>query len=138
MKPTSIKRRINRTSLHAFLGEKSTTKPFVIGDISAEAGTKSTGFLKIQDDDAGIVRILVGIANGSEPGPVVCITGGMYGTIFTGIDACIRIHNDLDPKRLKGTVITVPVMEMTGSVWTIPPWTDSTQTKSSQAIQTEP
>jgi len=90
------------------------TRSFSIRDISADPGTKKDGFLSIQDDDAGTVRLLIGIVNGSKPGPVVCVTGGMYGTIYTGIDACIRLYNDLDPSRLKGTVITVPVIEMTG------------------------
>lgn len=79
----------------------------------AAADIKSFSYLTIQDDDGGTVRLLVGIVAGAEPGPVLCITGGMYGTIYTGIDACIRIHNELNPKNLKGTVVTVPVVEMT-------------------------
>lgn len=87
---------------------------FKVGNIEVRQGSKGDGFLIAQDDDAGIFKILVGIVNGSESGPVLCITGGMYGTIYTGIEACIRTYNQLDPKKLKGTVITIPVIEVTG------------------------
>ena len=40
------------------------------------------------------------------------MTGGNYGTQYGGIDAIIRVFNELDPKKLKGTIITVPVMHM--------------------------
>jgi hypothetical protein len=90
------------------------SKSFKIGEIVAEKGKKASGFLTIQDDTAYNVKLLVGIINGPEKGPVICITGGLYGTIYPGIDACIRLYNELDPKKLKGTVITVPVIEMTG------------------------
>lgn len=87
---------------------------FKVGNIETQSGSKADGSLFIEDDDAGIFKMPVGIVNGSETGPTVCITGGMYGTIYTGIDACIRIYNELDPKKLKGTVITIPVIEITG------------------------
>jgi len=79
------------------------SKSFKIRDIVAERGTKVSGFLTIQDDPAGTYRMLVGIINGSDTGPVFCITGGMYGTQYPGINACIRIYNEMDPKVLRGT-----------------------------------
>jgi predicted deacylase len=87
---------------------------FKIRDIIAKKGKKVDGFLEIENDDAGVVKLYIGIVNGVDDGPVVCVTGGMYGTIYPGIDACIRVFNELDPMKLKGTVITIPVIEMTG------------------------
>jgi predicted deacylase len=68
--------------------------------------------LTIQDDAAGTVKLHVGIVNGAGEGPVFCVTGGMFGTQYGGIDAIIRIFNEIDPKKLKGTLITVPVIDM--------------------------
>ena len=68
----------------------------------------------IEDDAAGTVKLNVGIINGSENGPVVALTGGMIGTHYPGINVCIRIYNEIDPSKLKGTIIIVPVMEVTG------------------------
>lgn len=87
---------------------------FRIQDIVAKKGTKNNGFLTVQDDVAGSVKQLVGIINGVKDGPVVSITGGLYGTIYPGIDACIRAYNEIDSQKLSGTVITVPVIEVTG------------------------
>ena len=56
------------------------SKSFSIRDITAEKGSKTTGLLTIQDDAAGSVKLLVGIVNGSGEGPVLCVTGGNFGT----------------------------------------------------------
>ena len=85
-----------------------------ISDVKVEKGAKKTGFLTVQDDIAGIVKLPVGVINGSEDGPILSVTGGMYGTQYAGIDACIQVHNEIDPKKLGGVLICVPVMEMTG------------------------
>ena len=99
--------------IYDFIG-KMMSKSFKIRDIVAEEGTKVTGFLTIEDDTAATVKLLIGIIKGSEEGPVLSITGGMYGTQYPGIDACIRTYNEIDSEKLKGTVITIPVIEMTG------------------------
>lgn len=87
---------------------------YKIRDIVAEKGTKRMGSIVIQDDDVATVKLTVGIVNGSEEGPVLCVTGGMMGTHYPGINACIRVFNDLDPKKLRGTLIVIPVLEFTG------------------------
>lgn len=51
---------------------------FKIRDVIAKKGTKVDGFLEIENDDAGIVKLYIGVVNGVEDGPVVCVTGGMY------------------------------------------------------------
>jgi predicted deacylase len=88
------------------------SRAFSVGEVKAEKGTKASGFLTVQDDDAGTVNLLVNVINGATDGPVVAVTGGMFGTQYAGIDACIRVYNEIDPKKLNGTLIIVPVMEM--------------------------
>ena len=88
------------------------SRPFKIRDILADKGTKVIGSLTIEDSDTASVKLTVGIINGLEEGPVLCLTGGMMGTHYPGINACIRIFNEIEPKKLKGTLITTPVMNM--------------------------
>lgn len=88
------------------------SKSFKILDITAEIGTKASGWLTVQDDAAGTVRLLVHVINGSEEGPVLAVTGGMYGTQYGGIDAIIQTAKEIDPKKLKGTLILVPVLNV--------------------------
>jgi hypothetical protein len=87
---------------------------FQVGNLEVPRGSKAEGYLVAQDDDTGTVKLPISAVNGAESGPVLSVTGGMYGTIYTGINACIRAYNQLEPKMLSGTVVFVPVIEMTG------------------------
>jgi len=80
----------------------------------AEKGTKVHSVLTVQDDDAATVKLTVGIINGAREGPILCITSGVYGTHYPGIGASIRLFKEIDPQKLKGTIVIVPVVEMTG------------------------
>ena len=54
------------------------------------------------------------VAHGSSPGPVICITAAIHGDELNGIETVRRIMHDLDPTRLSGTVIGVPIVNIQG------------------------
>ncbi len=54
------------------------------------------------------------IVHGALPGPVVCITAGIHGDEINGIEIARRVAYDLDAERLRGTVISVPVVNVFG------------------------
>jgi len=54
------------------------------------------------------------IVNGSEKGPVLLIDGVHHGTELAGYEAILKLASELDPKKLKGTFIGVPVMDVEG------------------------
>ncbi len=54
------------------------------------------------------------IINGREDGKVFLATAGVHGAEFAGIQACIELADELDPSRIKGAVILVPVVNTPG------------------------
>ena len=48
--------------------------------------------------------------NGALPGPAVLVTAGIHGSEYPSIDAAIRLGASLDPQRVSGQVLCLPVM----------------------------
>jgi hypothetical protein len=55
-------------------------------------------------------RIPVAILNGALEGKKLCLLGGVHGTEFASIEAVVRIIQDVDPKKMKGAILAVPVV----------------------------
>src|SRR5437763_12938039 len=49
---------------------------------------------------------------GAKPGPVLFVNAGVYGGEYPAVEAVIRLSNTLDPKKIAGTVILMPVMNI--------------------------
>jgi len=47
---------------------------------------------------------------GDRAGPTVCVTAGMHGSEYAGIEAALRLANELEPGRLAGHVIVLPII----------------------------
>lgn len=52
-------------------------------------------------------RIPVTVFHGSRPGPVLAVTAGVHGYEFAPILAAQQLHDRIDPRTLRGTVILV-------------------------------
>ncbi|WP_291831967.1 succinylglutamate desuccinylase/aspartoacylase family protein [Marinobacter sp.] len=52
--------------------------------------------------------------NGVNAGPTLCLTGAVHGDELNGIEIVRRAMYDLDPEKLSGRVIGVPIVNMTG------------------------
>ncbi len=50
------------------------------------------------------IRFPTGTVYGVEDGPTLVVLGGMHGGEFAGIEAAIRLFNEVDPTKLKGTL----------------------------------
>jgi hypothetical protein len=82
-----------------------------IGSCAAENGTKSHGLLEVSRGSAGFpIAIPVNIVNGIEDGPMLVADAAMHGTEVIGTIALSRFFKTVDPKRLKGAFIGVPVL----------------------------
>ena len=88
----------------------SNTKNFEIDGIVAKPGEKAFGFINVGDTSVNTYKIPVAIINGAEKGKTLCILGGVHGTEFAGIEAVIRTIQNLNPKKMSGAVIAVPVV----------------------------
>ncbi|MBB5319547.1 succinylglutamate desuccinylase/aspartoacylase domain-containing protein [Marinobacter oulmenensis] len=64
---------------------------------------------------AGLSQITpVLVVNGAWQGPTLCLTGAIHGDELNGIEIIRRTMYDLDPEKLTGRVIGVPIVNLTG------------------------
>jgi len=54
------------------------------------------------------------VVNGVGKGPTLCLTGAIHGDELNGIEMIRRVLQDLDPGRVKGAVIGVPIVNLEG------------------------
>ena len=52
--------------------------------------------------------------NGSKPGPTLCLTAAVHGDELNGIEIVRRVLHDIDPRRLSGALIGVPIVNVQG------------------------
>lgn len=86
--------------------------PLQIGDIEVKPGEKVFEYLKVYEANGITTSLPVGIVYGKNPGPTICLTGCTQGSTYTGPEAATRIWNQVDPKKLNGVIITVPVVNV--------------------------
>ncbi len=68
-------------------------------------GTKENGWLEFKYRNSGEpIRFPVGTIYGAKDGPSLVVLGGMHGCEFCGIEAAIRLFNEVDPEKLCGTL----------------------------------
>lgn len=54
------------------------------------------------------------VINGAKPGPTVCLTSAIHGDELNGIEVVRRVMYDIDPNKLSGTIIGVPIVNLQG------------------------
>lgn len=54
------------------------------------------------------------IARGAMAGPVLCLTAGVHGDEINGVEIVRRLSHSVDPTRLSGTIIGVPIVNVFG------------------------
>lgn len=54
------------------------------------------------------------VQHGAKPGPVLCLVAGIHGDEINGVEIVRRISHGIDPTRLSGTVIGVPIVNVFG------------------------
>jgi len=64
--------------------------------------------------ERGSGELPVLVVNGVSKGPTLCMTGAIHGDEINGIEMIRRIIQDLDPARVKGAVIGVPIVNLQG------------------------
>ncbi len=54
------------------------------------------------------------VVNGKLPGPTLCLTAAVHGDELNGIEVVRRVLHDLEPDKLSGAVIGVPIVNLQG------------------------
>ncbi len=63
---------------------------------------------------SGEIASPVIVTRGALPGPVLCLTAGVHGDEINGVEIVRRLAHSVDPTRLSGTVIGVPIVNVFG------------------------
>lgn len=89
--------------------------PFrLLGESVAPGSFAQLTWFATETFSSSAVPSAVLVAHGSTAGPVVCLTAAVHGDELNGIETVRRIMHDLDPSRLSGTVIGVPIVNIQG------------------------
>jgi len=83
---------------------------FTVGEVSAEPGTSASGGLKLFTlPDGTLVQTPIVLINGAQSGAVLYVGAATHGDEVNGIEICRRVVENVDPKKLTGSIIIVPV-----------------------------
>lgn len=82
-----------------------------IGELSAAAGEKVHGFYQVEGTD---LTMPVTLINGKGEGKVLLLTAGVHPDEYPGIAAAIQLSNELDPERICGGVVILPMTNYSG------------------------
>lgn len=95
--------------------EQVDAKPFQILGTEIPPGERRTlQWHSVQSIGSFSVPIPVIVVNGSKPGPAICMTAAIHGDELNGIEVVREVIHNLDPEKLSGTVVGVPVVNIDG------------------------
>lgn len=87
------------------------------GGITAEAGTKKSGWAPVLDTD---YRLPVTVINGSKEGKTVLITSAIHGCEYPSIEAVFRVAETIDPMELSGQIVVINPVNVDGFITRTP------------------
>ena len=90
-------------------------RPIVLLDTTVQVATAARlSWSPAQSFEGIAAPTPVLVVNGAKPGPTVCLTAAVHGDELNGIEIVRRVLYDLDPERLSGAVIGVPIVNLQG------------------------
>ncbi|MDC7236079.1 MAG: succinylglutamate desuccinylase/aspartoacylase family protein [Spirochaetales bacterium] len=93
--------------------EKNST--FEIAGMSIRPGSRSTGEFPLARLVTGNqISMPLSVINGREPGPVIWISAAIHGDEVSGVEVIRQVTEKINPKEFRGTLITVPIVNVHG------------------------
>jgi predicted deacylase len=85
---------------------------FTVGTATAKRGEKVFGKLVVPPGVDSGYTIELAVVHGARPGPVLALVSGAHGTEYASIVALEKLIGQLDPGKIAGTVIVVPLVNV--------------------------
>lgn len=86
-----------------------------VGQLEAKPGEHVFGYLKTAASRSGLSPdIPIHLFAGTQPGPTMLVQGAIHGGEIIGSIAILNFIGNLDPAKIKGNVIAVPVVNRAG------------------------
>ena len=86
-------------------------KTVTFGGITAEPGTKKSGWAPVLDTD---YRLPVTVINGVDNGKTILLTSSINGCEYPSIEAVFRVAETLDPKEVSGAIVVINAVNVDG------------------------
>lgn len=84
-----------------------------VADLKVKPGEKAQGYLPVAPrGDGTSIRLPLLVVNGLHEGSTLVVSGGVHGDEYEGPEAIRRVWGKLDPAQLKGTFLSVPVVNV--------------------------
>ena len=83
-----------------------------VGTATARRGEIAYGTIMVPAGVDPATSIAVAVVHGARPGPVLALVSGAHGTEYASILALSHLIGRLDPKRIAGSVIVVPLVNI--------------------------
>jgi predicted deacylase len=97
------------------MSAKYENNEFTMGALSVKAGKKASGELPLVKLITGNqISIPFYVFNGKSPGPVLWISAAIHGDEIAGVEVIRQIIKRIDPKKLSGTLVAVPIVNVHG------------------------
>ncbi len=91
--------------------------PFEINGVTAPAGKLTQVELRLARLPTGMwISLPVGVLHGRQEGPVIWVSAAIHGDELNGVPIIRHLLDTLDPRRLSGTVLVVPVVNVQGLI----------------------
>jgi predicted deacylase len=89
--------------------------PFRIGELDVSAGRSATGEIPIARLVTGTrISLPVQVIHGRADGPTVWLSAAVHGDEINGVEIIRRVARSLDARKMSGTVIAVPIVNVHG------------------------
>jgi uncharacterized protein len=103
------------SSVVAALTEKSLVSPkLILGKKIPPNSSATLSWIPEEVVGGFSERTPVLVTHGKTPGMTLCLTGAIHGDELNGIEMIRRVMHSIDPAKLKGTLIGVPVANIMG------------------------
>ena len=91
----------------------ATPAAFQLGSVQAKAGARGDGWIEVsRRADGSVIGFPVVVLQGSEEGPVLLLDGCTHGDEVETTMAVHRVIERVDPKKLRGTLLAIPVVNV--------------------------